>query len=66
MESPLDPIRLDIPDPRWLRPDDDGGLHLDVDVSDLLGRGPESSGKSQKAEEWTIEYLELEVTGQTK
>jgi hypothetical protein len=60
VESPLDPIALDIADPQWLGLDDDGGLHLEVAVGDLpegrLTAGP-------KGDKWTIEYLELEVTG---
>jgi hypothetical protein len=54
-ESPLDPVEVNIADGRLLRPDEEGGLHLNVSLSELLaGEG------SQK---WTIDYLELGVSG---
>jgi hypothetical protein len=59
-ESPLDPIRVEIVDERLLRPDDEGGLHLNLDISAPLGSGPRGN------EKWTIEYLELEVVGRTE
>jgi hypothetical protein len=54
VDSPLDPIRLDITERRLLRLDKEGGLHLNLGVSN---RGDEK---------WTIEYLELEVSGRTE
>jgi hypothetical protein len=59
-ESPLDPIRVEIADERLLRLDDEGGLHLNLDVSKPLGSGPRGN------EKWTIEYLELEVIGRAE
>jgi hypothetical protein len=54
VDSPLDPIRLDITEGRLLRLDREGGLHLNLSVSN---RGDEN---------WTIEYAELEVSGLTE
>jgi hypothetical protein len=65
-ESPLDPIRIDIKDERFLHPDDQGGLHLTFAVSDLLSAGGAGVGVVQVEESWTIEYLELEVVGKVK
>jgi hypothetical protein len=59
VESPLDPIRVEISDRELLRPDDDGGLHLYLSLRDLPGSG-------QGGEKWTIRRLELEVTGRTE
>jgi hypothetical protein len=36
MESPLGPIRVEITQERLLRLDEEGGLHLNVALSDLL------------------------------
>jgi hypothetical protein len=66
VESPLDPIRLEIGEERFLHLDEDGGLHLNLVISDLLGDVQEGQEGAQKIDEWTIEYLELEVTGQTE
>jgi hypothetical protein len=61
VESPLDPIRAEITDKGLLRLDDQGGLHLNVAVSGMLkGEG------GSRDDKWTIQYLELEVTGVTK
>ena len=59
VESPLDPIHVDITDGQFLRPDAAGGLHLDFTV----GAAPGAGGSGD--ERWAIEYLELEVTGRT-
>jgi hypothetical protein len=63
VESPLDdPITLDISDARWLRPDLDGGLHLNLNVSAPLKPG-RAKGGALSNPEWTLEYVELEVAG---
>jgi hypothetical protein len=54
-EGALDPIQIDITDPRWLQPDGEGGLYLNVSLGEPPG--------STKDEQWRIEYLELDVTG---
>jgi hypothetical protein len=64
-ESPLDPIRVEIADPRFLGLDAEGGLRLDLTISDTLG-GEGKRGTSRSGEHWAIEYLELEVTGRSQ
>jgi hypothetical protein len=63
VESPLDPIRLDLTDKRLLRPDADGGLHLTVALGSTIKRGRLKPGQARRVQKWKIEYLELEVTG---
>jgi hypothetical protein len=58
VESPLDPIRVEITDKEMLRLDDEGGLHVNVAISDLL-----AGGKSAGSDKWTIHYLEAEIAG---
>jgi hypothetical protein len=60
VDSPLDPIRLDI-DERFLRLDEEGGLHVNFNVSDAARENLESGDRLQ--EKWAIDYLELEVSG---
>jgi hypothetical protein len=64
VESPLDPIRVEITEERLLRLDEMGGLHLALDVSAPLGGG--RRGALPGSEKWTIEYLELEVVGRVE
>jgi hypothetical protein len=45
-ENPLDPIRLEIADPRLLGLDPDGGLHLKVQVSGRIGKPATGAGAS--------------------
>jgi hypothetical protein len=63
-DSPLDPIRVEIADERLLRLDDDGGLHLNLDISAPLGG--QQAGALGVNQKWTIEYLELEVVGRAE
>ena len=37
VESPLDTVRVEIAEPRLLKLDDKGGLHLRLDVGDAPG-----------------------------
>jgi hypothetical protein len=60
VESPLDPIRVEIADPRFLRLDGAGGLRVNVTVGEVPG------GDSGSAARWTLDYLELEVSGRTR
>jgi hypothetical protein len=60
VDSPFDPIHLDIGE-RFLHLDERGGLHVNLQVSDA-GRG----GGGRLPENWTIEYLEIEVSGHTE
>jgi hypothetical protein len=65
VESPLDPVAVTITDEPLLRPDEEGGLHLELAVSDTLGGGQAGPKAPQMDEKWTIEYVELEVIGRT-
>jgi hypothetical protein len=51
VDSPLDPIRIDVTDERLLRLDANGCLHLNVSLSEA------------EVEAWKIDYLEIEVSG---
>jgi hypothetical protein len=56
-DSPIDPLRVDINDGRFLGLDADGGLHLVLSIS-------ASAKGTQREQKWSIDYLELEVSGQ--
>jgi hypothetical protein len=60
VDNPLDPIRLDL-DSRFLHLDEGGGLHVKVNV----GGTPQDQlrGRDSQSEKWTIENLELEISG---
>jgi hypothetical protein len=60
MENPLDPVRIEIADERLLRLDEDGGLHLNLSVSEPA-EGNAIGALSE--DKWTIDYLEVEITG---
>jgi hypothetical protein len=64
VESPADPIRVALTDPRLLRLDDKGGLHLNLDISAPI-KGGDTEDKNAPGREWKIEYIELEVSGRT-
>lgn len=55
VQTPLDVVRVEIRDASLLHPDAEGGLHLNVRISDRQ--------KGEGMEKWTIDYLELEVGG---
>jgi hypothetical protein len=57
IESPLDPLRVEIDKKELLGLDKDGGLHLNLALSK-----PTKSSKTPN-EKWLIQYLELEVVG---
>jgi hypothetical protein len=63
VESPIDPILLDVTEARLLRLDADGGLHLNVAISGQLGVGKGAKAAPRSDEKWTIRSLDLEVTG---
>jgi hypothetical protein len=65
VESPLGPLHAEITEAPLLSLDEGGGLHLHVTISDSLAGGLPGAPRSQKDEDWNIEYLELEVTGRT-
>lgn len=62
-DSPLDPLRVEITEERLLRLDADGGLHVNLTISDSLQGDPKVISPRQVTEKWTIDYLELEVSG---
>ena len=61
VESPFEPVRVEITDPDLLRPDAGGGLHVGVAVGDRTGPGGDGGGGPDAR--WRIESLSLEVTG---
>lgn len=64
VDTPLDVIRVEIDDARLLTLDARGGLHLNVSLSQPLRKAAETGSRTAPgAEQWTIEYLEVEVTG---
>jgi hypothetical protein len=65
VDSPIDPIRLDITEARFLNLDAQGGLHLNLAVGEAPQAGRPGGRAAQAPEGWRIEYLELEVTGRT-
>jgi hypothetical protein len=65
VESPLDPVRVEIKDARLLHLDAEGGLPLQFAISDPIKSGASESGTAQPDAKWSIEYLELEVIGTT-
>jgi hypothetical protein len=64
VDSPLDPIRVEVTDERLLRPDAEGGLHVRLEISEPL-QGGDARGGARGEEKWSIKYLELEVSGRT-
>lgn len=65
VEDPLEPIRVDLATARWVQPDPDGGIHVRLTI-DNPRLGPDATGANPDADRvWTIEYIELEVTGRT-
>jgi hypothetical protein len=65
VESPLDPIRIEIAERRLLRLDPEGGLHFQVTIGDLLKGGQQGPVPLQLSEKWIIRYINLEISGQT-
>jgi hypothetical protein len=63
VESPIDPVRVDITDPRLLTPDANGHLYLGVEVGERMGSASGDSKFVDLDEKWRIESLELEVAG---
>ena len=63
VDNPLDPIRLDL-DARFLHLDEGGGLHVKVNV----GGTPQDEQRSRdsQSEKWTIENVELEISGHSE
>jgi hypothetical protein len=69
-ENPIDPVALDITDPRLLRADPDGGLRLTLRIGAQAAPGPGTTpprgkGPGPIEEKWKLESLGLDVVGQT-
>jgi hypothetical protein len=64
LESPLDPIRLDITEQSLLRLDADGGLYLNVVIGKEFNQAQKNP--TNPVEKWTIDYLEMEVSGRSE
>jgi hypothetical protein len=65
IDSPLDPLRVDITDERLLHLDPEGGLHLNLSIGNTLQAKPDAAPPQQVTEKWIIDYLELDVSGRT-
>jgi hypothetical protein len=63
VHSPLDPFRVEITDPRVLHLDDEGGLHLNLNIHGAVQAVAPKQELVRLGEKWTIDYLELEVSG---
>jgi hypothetical protein len=59
VDSPVDPVQIDIVGSDVPALDDQGGLHLDVEVSGA------ATMENEQPTKWVIQSLELEITGQT-
>jgi hypothetical protein len=62
VDSPLDPIRVDITEQAALALDEGGGLHMKLSISGP----PEGDTPSAGSGRWTIESIALEVVGRTE
>jgi hypothetical protein len=60
VESPATPIRLTLTDAKLLSLDKEGALYLTLGVSE-----PREGARGGVGEKWTIQYIELEITGRT-
>lgn len=63
VDGPLDPFSVEIIDPRVLHLDDQGGLHLNLSIHGAAQAISPREQVGRLGENWTIEYLELEVSG---
>jgi len=63
VDGPLDPFGVEISDPRVLHLDDEGGLHLNLNIHGAVQRVAPKQELVRLGEKWTIDYLELEVSG---
>jgi hypothetical protein len=66
VDSPVDPFRVEIADERLLRLDDKGGFHLNLNIGGSLEGASPTEQLRRLSEKWTIDYLELEVTGHSE
>jgi hypothetical protein len=67
VESPIDPIRLDITDARLLRPDAEGCLYVGIEVSSRAGADMATDTLDVALDElWRIESIALEAAGRVE
>jgi hypothetical protein len=59
LENLVDPFEIPIDRDDFLSLDDQGGLHVDIEVSDP------APGAGEQPPKWTIHYLEIEIVGRT-
>jgi hypothetical protein len=59
LENMVDPFEIPINRDELLSLDDQGGLHVDIEVSDP------APGAGEQPPKWTIHYLEIEIVGRT-
>ena len=59
VDGPVEPIRVDVTDPKVLQLDAAGGWHFGL----VVGEQPKAAGKL--GEQWAIESLSLEIVGKT-
>ncbi len=64
-ESPLETIRLEIDDASLLRLDAEGGLHLNLSISEEFA-APKVQARGGTHEKWVMRHLELEVAGRAE
>jgi hypothetical protein len=65
MDNAFGPIQVDLPEDRFLQLDAAGGLHLRVTLSAAQSGASAKAQRAGPEQNWTIEYLELEVAGRT-
>jgi hypothetical protein len=63
VESPIDPVRVDVTDARLITPDADGYLYLGIEIGERLGSASGDPTHVELDEKWRIESLGLEVVG---
>jgi hypothetical protein len=63
VESPIDPVRVDVTDPRLVTPDADGYLYLGVEIGERVGSASGDPTHVELDENWRIESMGLEVVG---
>jgi hypothetical protein len=66
VDSPLDPVRVEITDERCLSLDGDGGLHVNFAVSAPLSGSSAGKTSAGPNEKWILGDVELEVVGRAE
>jgi hypothetical protein len=66
VESPLDPIRVTLGEERLLHLDNQGGLYVNLSISDMVNGRDKQMDATLVEEKWRIEDISLEVTGRAE